>query len=124
MAPEIIKSVVGQDSYNEKVDIWSLGIMMLELVNGKPPYLGQPINDVVFSILTLAAPEIDEIQWSPDMRDFLKICLVKDPYLRPNTEELMHHPFIQMQSSPEDIENARQEFLKILLPFRAEKNKQ
>jgi protein-serine/threonine kinase len=39
MAPEIIKSVQTQDTYNEKVDVWSLGIMMLELIDGKPPYL-------------------------------------------------------------------------------------
>lgn len=100
MAPEIIKSVIGQDSYAEKVDVWSLGIMMLELVNGKPPYLGQTMNDVVFSILTFAAPEIDELRWSQEMRDFLKICLVKDPYLRPSTEELMNHPFILKESAP------------------------
>jgi serine/threonine protein kinase len=98
--------------------------MMLELVNGKPPYLGQPINEVVFSILTYSAPDIEEdFKWSLEMRDFLKICLVKDPFLRPSTEELINHPFLTKESSPKEIEKARGEFLKILLPFREEKAK-
>lgn len=37
MAPEIIKKV----PYNEKVDIWSLGIMTYILLSGKPPYTGK-----------------------------------------------------------------------------------
>ena len=39
MAPEIIKAI---DQYTEKVDIWSLGIMMLELTFGEPPYMNLP----------------------------------------------------------------------------------
>lgn len=94
---------------------------MLELVNGQPPNLNQPIDLVCLHILALAAPEIDENVWSADMRDFLKICLIKDPVLRAGTEELLNHPFIKAESSLEDIENAKQEFLALLLPYRKEK---
>ena len=44
MAPEIIKCTQTTDAYNERIDIWSMGIMLLELVNGTPPYLNQPTD--------------------------------------------------------------------------------
>ena len=45
-------------------------------------------------ILTMNPPEIDPIKWSHNMRDFVKICLTKDPRERPTVEELLKHPFM------------------------------
>ena len=123
MAPEIIKSSQTEDAYTEKVDVWSLGIMLLELVYGKPPYLGQSIDIVCLNILTMSPPEIDENKWSASMRDFLQICLLKDPVLRPSTDELLNHPFITTGNSEAEREACRKEFIKILLPFRTAKAK-
>jgi serine/threonine protein kinase len=97
--------------------------MLLELVNGKPPYLGQQIDIVCLNILTMSPPEIDEDKWSASMRDFLQICLLKDPVLRPNTDELLKHPFITKGNSDAEREACRKEFLKILLPFRNAKSR-
>jgi serine/threonine-protein kinase 24/25/MST4 len=85
--------------YTEKVDIWSLGIMMLEFAYGEPPYLNLPQTQVCYMILTMTPPEIDPKKWSKNMREFVKICLTKDPKERPSAEGLLQHPFMQEASA-------------------------
>jgi serine/threonine protein kinase len=38
MAPEVIRS----QPYDVKVDVWSVGILMMEMAEGKPPYIDLP----------------------------------------------------------------------------------
>ena len=52
-------------------------------------------------ILTMNPPEIDNKKWSQNMRDFVRICLTKDPKERPSAEELIEHPFLADEKSRE-----------------------
>ncbi|CAM9258689.1 unnamed protein product, partial [Heterosigma akashiwo] len=38
MAPELISG----EAYDERVDVWSLGVTALEMAHGQPPFLGEP----------------------------------------------------------------------------------
>lgn len=102
MAPEIIRG--GQ--YTAKVDVWSLGIMILELILGQPPYLNMPQTKVLFLILTEPAPKVDRKCWSDDLADFVDLCLQKEELKRPNARDLLLHPFIKSI----DIEGSKSVF--------------
>jgi serine/threonine protein kinase len=86
MAPELIR---GHD-YGVKVDIWSLGIMVMEMAEGEPPYMEFPPLRALFLITTKGIPPLKATdKWSPEFRDFYDKCLEKDVEKRPDAAELL-----------------------------------
>jgi len=91
MAPEVIRGV----EYDTKVDIWSLGIMALEMADGEPPLLDLPPLRALFIIATQPPPTLREPdKWSNTFKDFLACALAKNPQKRASADELLKHPFI------------------------------
>lgn len=92
MAPELIRG----HSYDFKVDIWSLGIMAIEMAEGEPPYLEYPPLRALFLIATSGAPTLKEPhKWSAEFKHFLARCLDIEVEKRATAEELLAHPFIK-----------------------------
>ncbi|KAJ2918558.1 hypothetical protein MD484_g1902, partial [Candolleomyces efflorescens] len=76
MAPEVIQGV---NAYDTKADIWSLGIMIYEMIKGTPPHSNLDKFQVMDLIPRAKPPRLLESDGSKDMRDFMALSLKESP---------------------------------------------
>lgn len=92
IAPEIISD----KKYNDKADIWSLGVVVYFLIWGHPPFDGDDRSEL-FSCIKSGIYSFGGRIWkcvSKDCKDFISKCLIKDLKVRHSAEELLEHPWI------------------------------
>lgn len=100
MAPELIQGF----EYSYEVDIWSLGILCIEMADGAPPYLDEPPMRALYLIVVNGISGLaDKSHWSANFNNFCDCCLEKDPTKRPSAENLLKHPFLTKISSQKEI---------------------
>ncbi|XP_028920623.1 serine/threonine-protein kinase PAK 4 isoform X1 [Ornithorhynchus anatinus] len=100
MAPELISRL----PYGPEVDIWSLGVMVIEMVDGEPPYFNEPPLKAMKMIRDNLPPKLKNIhKVSPSMKGFLDRLLVRDPAQRATANELLKHPFLGKAGPPASI---------------------
>lgn len=95
MAPEVIGSQKGK-GYNSKVDIWSVGCVVLEMWAGRRPWPDEDFFTVMFKVSHHgeSPPIPSDVVLSDLARDFKDRCFTVDPELRANAAELIKHPYL------------------------------
>lgn len=99
MAPEVMTA----NRYDYKADIWSLGITCIEMATGKPPNWKVHPLQVISVIPSQPAPRLEGDNFSRVFKQFVSVCLVKDPKTRPTFAMLLRHPFVKGAGPVEDI---------------------
>ncbi|OCF73077.1 STE/STE11/CDC15 protein kinase [Kwoniella mangroviensis CBS 8886] len=89
MAPEVIE----QNGSSTASDIWSVGCVIVELLEGKPPYGDLAPMQALWRIVQDESMRIPDGA-SPIVKDFLYHCFQKDPNLRVSAKKLLRHPWM------------------------------
>ncbi|KAF9044636.1 kinase-like protein [Hymenopellis radicata] len=94
MAPEVVDTQ--KSGYDSKVDIWSIGCMVIEMWSGVRPWFGEEVVAVMLKLYQHKTPPPvpAHVQLSTDASDFRDCCFAKNPSERLSASELLQHRYL------------------------------
>ena len=105
MAPEVFKN-----NYNEKCDIWSIGVILYFLIEGKPPFIGQNEGETKMKIGSMKYKFSSELENYSEkgevVKDLIAHMLIKEDE-RFTAQEVLNHRWIKEKEKniPYNIED-------------------
>ena len=90
MAPEVY-----EEEACLKSDVWALGMSVIEMAESKNPFAKLTSLQVMNRVMNMPPPSLSSSEWSSDLVDFVKQCLVKDANERSSVDALLKHPFVK-----------------------------
>lgn len=87
-APETIALPPAPTPQPEKIDIFALGMTMLEIFSGHPPYSDKSDTGAIFAVAKNEGPKLPEnIIANPGLKEFFDSCTTRTPEDRPSAQQ-------------------------------------
>ena len=119
LSPEMIES----KPYDSKSDIWSLGVLLYEMMTFKMPFNANSLASLIIKI-TRGNYSPPPVIYTKDLRELVSKCLTLDPKNRPTIKEILGMPFIKFHiKSFLDEAQYNKEFSKTITKKYKEKEK-
>ncbi|KAK7258633.1 hypothetical protein RIF29_24214 [Crotalaria pallida] len=101
VAPEVL---LGRE-YNEKVDVWSSGVIMYIMLGGIPPFFGDTASQIFESVVrgNLRFPTKIFRNVSSSAKDLMRKMICRDPSRRISAEQALRHPWILSGGMNDDL---------------------
>lgn len=104
MAPEVIACDENPEAtYDNRSDLWSLGITALEMAETQPPLCDLHPMRALFLIPRNPPPRLKSKKWNKKFHSFIETVLVKDYTQRPYTEQLLKHTFLRDMGNEKSV---------------------
>ena len=99
LSPELCEN----KPYNRKTDVWSLGVVLYEMMTGTHPFRGSSKGALFAKILKGRYPPVTA-PFGCDLRNLLERCLDADPERRPDATDLLAAPASRKRAEALGIE--------------------
>lgn len=100
-APEVIFG-----KYNEKCDIWSIGVILYVMLSGVFPFLGRGDESIIVKVKK-ASVSFNGKPWENVSKEgiaFVKALMERDPDSRLSAQKALHHPWIERNANKDELD--------------------
>lgn len=91
LSPEIVQS----NTYDYKTDVWSIGVLLYEMMALRPPFNGQNLHQLAIQIVSGKYVPLDTKRYSPDLIKLVDRLLTVESEARPSINELLKFPLLR-----------------------------
>lgn len=99
MSPE---QMLTPASVDERADVWSLGVLLFELLTTRRPFDGESVPQVCANVLTATPPRPSDCRsdLAPELDEIVLGCLEKEPQRRPRSVSELAQALVPFASAP------------------------